>query len=132
MLTWRPSKLTYRSLIWLMIGLGMLAYPVSAARQQPEAVPFAGAGWVLLYVEADWCTACNKVTPLVDDLAENYEGAVRVVRVDVDQTPEIRSQVGLVGVPTLMLFKDGQRVEHMPGALPTADMKAQILPYLTE
>ncbi len=85
---------------------------------------------VLIDFWAEWCGPCRMIAPSVQDIANEYEGAVIVGKVDVDSNPAIPGRYGIVGIPTLMLFKDGEVVERITGALPKDRILAQILPHL--
>ena len=85
---------------------------------------------VLVDFWADWCGPCRMIAPSVKDMAEEYEDVLRVAKVDVDDNPAVPGRYGIIGIPTLMLFKDGQVVERITGALPKDRIVAQILPHL--
>ena len=78
---------------------------------------------VLVDFWAAWCGPCRMVAPIVEELASEYAGRLRVAKVDVDQNPEISTRYGIRSIPSLYLFKGGQVVETIIGALP----KQQIL-----
>ena len=85
---------------------------------------------VLVDFWADWCGPCRMIAPSVKDMAEEYEDVLRVAKVDVDDNPAVPGRYGILGIPTLMLFKDGQVVERITGALPKDRIVAQVLPHL--
>lgn len=85
---------------------------------------------VLIDFWADWCGPCRMIAPHVDAIAEEYNATLKVGKVDVDDNPAIPGRYGIVGIPTLMLFKDGEVVERITGALPKDRIVAQILPHL--
>ena len=72
---------------------------------------------VLVDFTATWCGPCKMVAPLVDELADEYEGRVRVVKLDIDESPGTASKYGIRGVPTLLVFKDGRPVAQQVGAI---------------
>jgi thioredoxin 1 len=72
---------------------------------------------------AAWCGPCRTVGPIVEELAEEYKGKVKVAKLDVDNNKEIASKYGVRGIPTLMLFKDGQIVDQIVGAVPKSRIK---------
>jgi thioredoxin 1 len=72
---------------------------------------------------AAWCGPCRTVGPVVEELAGEYAGKVKVCKLDVDQNKEIPSRYGVRGIPTLMLFKDGQVVDQIVGAVPKSRIK---------
>lgn len=71
---------------------------------------------VLVDFWATWCGPCKIVKPVVEKLADQYAGKVKVVEVDVDQNPQVSGQFGIMSIPTLMFFKNGQPVKTMIGA----------------
>ena len=85
---------------------------------------------VLVDFWADWCGPCRMIAPSVKEMAQEYENVLRVAKVDVDDNPAIPSRYGIIGIPTLMLFKGGQVVERITGALPKDRIVAQVLPHL--
>lgn len=85
---------------------------------------------VLIDFWADWCGPCRMIAPHVDAIASEYNTSLKVGKVDVDDNPAIPGRYGIVGIPTLMLFKDGQVVERITGALPKDRIVAKILPHL--
>ncbi len=72
---------------------------------------------VLVDFYADWCSPCKAIAPIVEELANKYEGQIDVRKVDVDENAELASQFGIRGIPTLILFKDGEPVETVVGAV---------------
>ncbi|MFQ5399758.1 MAG: thioredoxin [Anaerolineae bacterium] len=79
---------------------------------------------------ADWCGPCRMIAPSVEQIAEEYSDVLKVAKVDVDDNPAIPGRYGIVGIPTLMLFKGGQVVARITGALPKDRILAQVLPHL--
>lgn len=73
---------------------------------------------------APWCKPCADVAPVVASLAQTYAGKVRFVKLNVDENPQITGQMGIRGLPTLMLLRDGEVVNTKVGALPAAQMTA--------
>lgn len=71
---------------------------------------------VLVDFWATWCGPCKMVKPVVEKLAGEYDGKVKVVEVDVDQNPQLSGQFGIMSIPTLMFFKGAQPVKTMIGA----------------
>lgn len=63
---------------------------------------------VLVDFWAQWCGPCKAIAPILDDLAQKYEGKIKIVKMDVDSNPATPPKFGVRGIPTLILFKDGQ------------------------
>ena len=85
---------------------------------------------VLVDVTAVWCGPCRMIDPIVRELAVEWQGKVKVVKLDADQNPRVLMQYGILGIPTLMFFKGGQLTERMTGFLPKEKLKSKILPHL--
>ena len=79
---------------------------------------------------ADWCGPCRMVAPSVKAIAEEYGDSLKVAKMDVDENPAVPGRYGIVGIPTLMLFKNGEVVERIVGALPKDRIVAQIIRHL--
>ncbi len=72
---------------------------------------------------AEWCGPCKMVSPLVDELSDEYAGKVAFFKVDVDENPSAPMQYGVRGIPTLIVFKSGQEVDRVVGFRPKADLQ---------
>ena len=84
---------------------------------------------VLVDFSAVWCGPCKMLDPLVKQLAGEWDGRVKVVKVDADQCPEIVGQYGVMGIPTLILFKDGQVAERLSGYQPKDKLVKKFSPH---
>jgi thioredoxin len=73
---------------------------------------------VLVDFWAPWCGPCRVIAPILEEVAKEFEGKVRVAKVNVDDSPDIASQFGVRGIPTLILFKDGQIKGQVVGVSP--------------
>ncbi len=69
---------------------------------------------------AEWCGPCKQIGPVLEELSDELEGRVKVVKVDIDQNPNSPASLGVRGIPALFLFKDGQVVSNLTGARPKA------------
>jgi thioredoxin 1 len=85
---------------------------------------------VLVDFTATWCQPCKMIEPIVKQLAGEWEGKVKVVKLDADQNPNIMMQYGVMGIPTLMLFKGGQIKERMTGFQPKEKLAAKVTPHV--
>jgi thioredoxin 1 len=75
---------------------------------------------VLVDFWATWCGPCKSIAPIIDELAKEYTGRVKMAKLNVDENPATPSQYGVRGIPTLILFKGGKILEQVVGALPKA------------
>jgi thioredoxin 1 len=85
---------------------------------------------VLVDFWAVWCVPCRLIAPIVEELARQYEGKLKVYKVDVDQEQSLAMQYGIMSIPTLLLFKNGQVVEQIVGALPKSAIEQRIAKHL--
>lgn len=67
---------------------------------------------------AEWCGPCKALLPLVDEVADEMDGKIKVVKINIDESPEAPTKYGVRGIPTLMIFKDGQIVDTKVGGMP--------------
>ena len=85
---------------------------------------------VLIDFTAVWCGPCKMLDPVVKQLANDWDGKVRVFKLDVDDNPDLAMNYQVMGVPTLMLFKDGQPVERVTGYQPKDRLEKKFTPHL--
>jgi len=75
---------------------------------------------------AVWCGPCRMVGPIVEELAEEYDGRLKVCKVNVDENHDTAKEYGIMSIPTLLMFQEGKVVERLVGAMPKAEFKKHI------
>ena len=106
-----------------------LPWLVSAtdATFEPEA---RAAVTVLVDLWAPWCGPCRIVGPILEQLAAEYAGRLKVVKVNVDENPRLAQQFQATSIPTLVVLKDAKPVDRVVGALPKTQLVARLMPHL--
>jgi thioredoxin 1 len=89
-----------------------------------------GSGVVLVDFWATWCGPCKMIAPIVEQIAAENDGKITVGKLDVDQNGETAMKYGVMSIPTLILFKDGQPVERLVGYQPKERLMAKISRHL--
>lgn len=87
------------------------------AEVRKSAVPVVVDFW------AEWCGPCKQIGPSLEELSAHYAGRVKIVKVNVDENPDLPAQLGVRGIPALFLFKNGQVVSNKVGAAPKAALQ---------
>ena len=85
---------------------------------------------VLVDFTAGWCPPCKMIDPVVKQLAQDWDGKVKVVKLDADENPNILMQFGVLGIPTLILFKGGQIKERVTGYQPKEKLLTKLNPHI--
>ena len=85
---------------------------------------------VLVDFFATWCGPCRQMLPIVTELADELNGQVKIVKMDVDEAPKTPETYNIASIPTLILFKNGQAVATHNGAIPKAELKNWILSHI--
>ncbi len=108
--------------------MGSKTYDVSQDEFQTEVLDSDTP--VLVDFWAEWCGPCKMIAPIVDEIADEYDGKLRVAKVDADANQDILINYGIMGIPTLILFKGGEAVERITGFKPKAKIVSKIAAHI--
>jgi thioredoxin 2 len=102
------------------------AIPVDVTDQTFSREVLSFSGPVLVDCWAPWCGPCRMVAPVLEQLASEYAGRVKIAKLNVDENPATASQYGIQSIPTMLLFKNGKQVNSLVGALPKAEIERHL------
>ena len=85
---------------------------------------------VLVDFWAEWCGPCKMIGPIIDQLAVELQGKIKIAKVNVDESPELAGKFNVMSIPTLLIFKNGQPVDQIVGAMPKDKLLAKLNPHL--
>jgi thioredoxin 1 len=107
-----------------------MANPVAVTDATFESEVLEADQPVLVDFWAEWCAPCLMIAPMVEELAEEYDGLLKVAKLNADENPNIMQAYGILGIPTLILFKDGEPVERLMGFMPKERLLSQLKPHM--
>lgn len=88
------------------------------------------SGVTLVDMYADWCGPCQAIAPIVEELSHEYSGKANITKVDVDASPEIAQEFGIMGIPAVLIFKDGQLVDKSVGLVGKEELSGLLNKHL--
>ena len=103
-----------------------MAKPVHITDADFKAIVLESKTPVFVDFWAEWCGPCHMIAPVVEELAEEYDGKFSFTKLDVDANPQTAMQFGIRSIPTMLLFKDGQVADQVIGAVPKAMLKSKL------
>src|SRR3972149_6001801 len=103
-----------------------MAKPVHVTEQSFDQEVVKAETPVLVDFWAEWCGPCRLIAPIVEDFAREYEGKVKVAKVDVDDNQNLAMKFSIMSIPTLGVFKGGQLVERIVGYMPKVELKGRV------
>lgn len=87
-------------------------------------------GLVMIDFWAAWCGPCRMISPTVEELAKEYKGKVKVLKLNTDENSEIATRYKIMGIPTIMFFKNGVKLDQIVGVVPKQQLRAKIESFL--
>ncbi len=99
---------------------------VGLTEQSFQAEVIDNSGLVLVDFWAPWCGPCRMVAPVLEDLSREYDGKIKIVKVNVDESPKLAEEYRIRSIPTLLLFKNGETVDRIVGALPKTKLSDKL------
>ena len=103
-----------------------MAYPIDVNDVDFQSEVLSSDIPVLVDFWAEWCGPCKMVAPVVEKLANDYEGVVKFAKVDVDQNPGLSGKYGVRSIPTLLIFRGGSPIEQVVGAVSESALKEKL------
>ncbi len=79
---------------------------------------------------AEWCMPCKMITPVLEEIAEDYDGKIQIMKMNIDENPDTPQQFGITGIPTLIIFQNGEAVENIIGVVPKTQIEEAIKKYI--
>ncbi|HIG47527.1 MAG TPA: thioredoxin [candidate division Zixibacteria bacterium] len=107
-----------------------MVHPTQITDDQFESEVIKSSTPVLVDFWAEWCGPCKAIAPTLEEIAGDYDGRLKVVKVDVDENRQSATQYGIRSIPSLLLFKDGAEVDRIIGALPKKQLMEKIDSHL--
>ena len=105
--------------VWLLIPFLLDEMTVHFSKEGLDKA-LAQGGLMMVDFWADWCGPCKMLSPVIEDLAGQYEGKAVVGKVNVDDEPELAMRYGVMSIPTVIFFKDGREIDRKVGVMPAA------------
>jgi thioredoxin 2 len=105
---------------------GSPGIPINVTDQSFSQEVISHPGPVLVDCWAPWCGPCRMVAPVLEQLAAEYQGRVKIAKLNVDENPVISSRYGIQSIPTMLIFKNGNQINKLVGALPKQEIERNL------
>ncbi len=105
---------------------GYMGQAVKVETPTWDATVLKAKGLVMVDFWAVWCRPCQMIAPIIEELAKEYDGRLTVVKLNTDENPDLASRYQIMGIPTLMFFRDGTAIEKIVGAASKQQFKEKI------
>jgi thioredoxin 1 len=109
-----------------------MAKPIHVTDRTFDAEALTSDIPVLADFWAEWCGPCKTIAPVLEEIAEEYDGELKIAKLDVDENSHTARRYGVKSIPTLILFRNGQSVERLVGTMPKGQLLSRIRPYLAK
>ena len=103
-----------------------MAHPVTITDDTFQQEVIEADTPVLVDFWADWCAPCKMIAPIVEELADEFDGKVKFTKLDVDSNPKTATSFGIRGIPTLLIFSGGKPIDQVVGAVPKSVLKGRL------
>jgi len=107
-----------------------MTHPVAVTDGTFQAEVLEAETPVLVDFWAEWCQPCKMVAPVLEKIANDQDGKLKIAKVDIEQNPVLTNEYRIRNIPTMMLFKDGQPVEVLLGFMPEGKILARLEPHI--
>ena len=103
-----------------------MSSPIDVTEQTFDEEVLTSEEVVVVDFWAEWCGPCKMIAPVVEELAEEYDGKIKFAKIDIDSNPNIASRYGIRGIPNLTIFDKGEVVGQLIGVQPKASIKKRL------
>ena len=107
-----------------------MTHPVAVTDGSFQSEVLEASTPVLVDFWAEWCQPCKMVAPILEKIASDQEGRLKIAKVDIEANPALTSEFGIRNIPTMILFKDGQAVEKLLGFMPERRILEKVEPHI--
>jgi thioredoxin 1 len=110
----------------LCVGGNVASKPVPVTDTTFDAEVLKASTPVLVDFWAEWCGPCKMIAPVLEEVAKEKDGTLKIVKLDVDENPQTAQKFGVMSIPTLLVFRDGREINRLIGYIPKAQLLQKI------